>query len=116
MSLDEVNQDFAAKAAEKYSMNLCFFASPAEMELWPCDVVIYDLDFLYGDDRRQILDELSRRPALGKVAVHSYHLSGVEKRTLQRNGVVVRRRLRTRWLRRLIHAKDREQEDHCLLQ
>jgi hypothetical protein len=105
ISLDEVNQDLAARTAEKYGAYLDGFASLADMPPLSCDVVIYDFDFLPSDERRRAFEELTSGRASGLTVVHSYNLNPREKKALRRHGVVVRRRLAPGWLGRLIHKK-----------
>jgi len=105
ISLDEVNQDLAARTAEKYGVTLDFFASPAGMATLPCDAVVYDLDSLSRDDRLHIFDELTCGPVKCLAAVHCYNMRPIEEAALRRNGVVVHRRLHSGWLSHLIRGR-----------
>jgi hypothetical protein len=89
-------------------VTLASLASPAEIPLWPCDAVVYDLDYLADHERRHILDELTCGPVERLAAVHSYNLRPSQKRTLRRNGVVVHRRLHPGWFARLLRRKSGE--------
>jgi hypothetical protein len=102
LSLDEVNHDIAARAADESGATVDALTSLAEVPDAPYDAVIYDLDYVADHDRQQILNELTRGPSHRLAAVHSYNLGPSQKRALRRNGVLVQRRLHPGWLRRLI--------------
>jgi hypothetical protein len=107
VSLDEVNQDLAARTAESVGASLASIGSPDELAASAYDAVVYDLDYLCDNDRRRILDELTAGAATRMAAVHSYNLQPTQKRALRRKGVVVRRRLPLGWLTRLVRGKKR---------
>ncbi len=102
VTLDEVHQDLAYRLAVRNRVNLRVF--------WPTETfsprrfaaVLYDLDYLPAPDRDRILARLRGGPLKVVCGVHSYNVSAKQRRALQRNGVIVRRRLSAGLLRAVL--------------
>src|SRR3954467_11650758 len=93
LTLDEMNQDLAARLADAAGVELDVLSFHAPAPDGPFDAVLYDLDYL-PDDRRAALLATPAAGCRGKpVAVHGYHPSAGAGRALRRQGVLVARHL-----------------------
>ena len=93
---DEVNQDLAVRMAECCGATV-YLLSPQDTPPDGCfDAVLYDWDYWPVASRREVLQQLLAAPAPGLVAIHGYHLDEEHAAALQRNGVVMFRRLEPR--------------------
>ncbi len=93
VTFDPVNQDLAEQMAAARGVELY---SSSGMDHFPeleFHAVIYDLDYLFPEQRRAVLDQLLAGPPGRPVAVHSFNLEEREAAGLRRNGVAVFRSL-----------------------
>jgi hypothetical protein len=104
LSLDEVNQDLAARSADEAGVELDALTFRDAAPAGQFDAVVYDLDSLPPAYRRALLADLGAGQLVEPVAVHSYNLSAGQVRALRRRGVIVGRRLRSRLFDRLLAA------------
>jgi hypothetical protein len=72
--------------------------------------LVYDLDSLGSQRRREIVEDLLATPLLYPVAVHSYNLEETEIASLQAAGVLVYRRLEAEVLMDVCQAASSVQE------
>jgi hypothetical protein len=93
LSIDEVNQDLAARLCEAGGTRLEVVEPRDPPPDRRFDGVVYDLDCLAPEDRRRLVGELSAAPPPWPVAVHGYHLEDGQAAALRRNGVAIHRQL-----------------------
>jgi hypothetical protein len=90
---DEVNLDLARRWARRIGCQLIPLSPREPLLDDQFDAVIYDLDYLPSELRRELLASLRNDPLPGPCAVHSYNLKRREAEALRFWGVQVRRRL-----------------------
>ncbi len=94
VTFDPVNQDLAEQMAAARGVELYPSSGLDHFPELESHAVIYDLDYLFPEQRRAVLDQLLAGPSLRPVAVHSFNLEEREAADLRRNGVAVFRSLK----------------------
>lgn len=89
---DEVNAYVAARLARKLRVPLTVLPAKGTDQL-AAHVLLVDLDHLPREWRANLLARAARGRLPAGLAVHSYHLSGADARTLRAAGVRVAHRL-----------------------
>lgn len=101
---DEVNLQFAKRAARECGAFLTRLDSPVTRTASVFGAVMHDLDHVDTQSGRAVVHDLLSGPAPFPVAVHSYNLEDDEATALQANGVFVSREFNPALVRDLCRA------------
>src|SRR5439155_19474518 len=101
---DEVNPAWALELADVLRVALDFRTPADGAPTVASDGVIYDLDYLPGELRNEVLTELLAGSPSPPAAVHSHNLDEEVVNRLRRNGVIVGRHIGPRLFQALLRA------------
>ncbi len=95
VSIDEVNQDLAARIAAEFGAVVCRVApkDPAPDGLF--DAVLYNMDDVPRGQRSALVERLRREEPGRPTAVHGYGITDEQARSLRLAGVAAAHRLDT---------------------
>src|SRR5262249_37109816 len=104
LTLDEVNENLARRLAARFRVQLerlSFCDDSAEQHY---DARLYEVDYLTPGDRQRLFARMINRSVDTPVAMHGFHLSRRDVRSLRAAGIAVFRRLKPKVFRRLLEA------------
>ncbi|MBA4192251.1 MAG: hypothetical protein C0467_30140 [Planctomycetaceae bacterium] len=93
LSHDQVNRTLVRRMARRLGLDLVVLSLKEADQAVAADLLVLDLDSLPSDTRSKLFLRVGNGELRSGVAVHSYHLTSSEARTLQVAGVRVTRRL-----------------------
>jgi hypothetical protein len=93
LSHDEVNAALARRMARRLGLDLAILHIKDAEQAVAADLLVLDLDHLAPECKSELFLRIGGRELRGGVAVHSYHLTPAEARTLRKAGVQISRRL-----------------------
>ncbi|MBA4192267.1 MAG: hypothetical protein C0467_30220 [Planctomycetaceae bacterium] len=93
LSHDQVNSTLARRIAQRLDLGLMVLTLKDAEQAISADLLVLDLDSLPSDTRSKLFLRVGSGELRSGVAVHSYHLTAAEARTLLAAGIRVTRRL-----------------------